>query len=172
MPTILLLLTIAILLIIARQDLSTRSVTWFLFPLLAVSGMGFAWLELHSVQTLLINIGINTLFLLLQFGLLKLWFLIRTGRRAFLDHAIGKGDLFFMLAAGCFFSPVNFVLFHLSSLVLSLLIHLIFRNLPRLYGNAGNIPLAGLQAACLILVLAICTVRSIPATGDLMNFSS
>ncbi len=162
-----LLPTVIVLLLIIRQDLSSRSVSWPLFPLLAVLGIALSWLELRSAAAILKNIGLNAGFLLLQFGLLRLWFRMRTGKGAIIDHAIGKGDLFFLLDACCFFSPLNFILFYLLSLLISLLLHFVLRSRPAFYGYQGNVPLAGLQAGCLLLALAVCAIGSIPLTDEL-----
>src|ERR1700722_15213210 len=172
MPISFLLPAILVLLLIARQDLADRSVSWFLFPLLAALGAGLCWMELRSASTLVLNILINAVFLALQFGLLKCWFRWRTGKVAFIDHAIGKGDLFFLLASCCFFSPANFILFYLLSLLFSLLLHLTLGKWPVVYGKHGNVPLAGLQAACLLLTLAIFAVKGIPTTVDLWKPSN
>jgi hypothetical protein len=148
---LILLLTGAILSIIAYQDLKTRSVSWFLFPLLAASGAGLAFSELQSPGLLLLYTAINGLFLLLQFALLKMWLFIKNRRNTVLiDHAIGKGDLLFLLATCCFFPPVNFILFYLLSLVFSLLLYLLIRRWPAVSGNFTTVPLAGLQAGFLI----------------------
>lgn len=69
---------------------------------------------------------------------------------------LGWGDVLFLLAISFYFSPFNYILFY----VLSLLIVLIYTVITGLIDNKGKqleIPLAGLQALilCMILILSI-----------------
>jgi hypothetical protein len=167
MPVLLLLLTVVTLSFIAYQDFHSRAVTWFFFPLLGLCGVGLAYIELRSIPLLGRYIAINCGFLLLQLVILRLWFYFRKKERtAFIDHAIGKGDILFLLAAGCFFSPVNFFLFYLLSLVFSLIAYLTLRLWPAIAPKSPTVPLAGLQAACLLLCLPLHLLLNLPFTDD------
>ena len=156
MPLFLFLLTAVTLSFIAWQDFRSRAVTWMLFPLLAGCGLGLTYRELDSLSVQAGYGAINSAFLLLQFALLRVWFFVRKkGKVPFIDHVIGKGDLFFLLAAGLFFSPVNFICFYLLSLLLALL-----------WFRAATIPLAGLQAGFLLLCLSAHLLLKWPLTDD------
>jgi hypothetical protein len=138
------------LLVIAYQDLASRSIQWIYFPLLTSAGILLGFSGLHSSQLFLQYTACNLGFLLLQFLLLKAWFVLRYGRaRSALGKKIGAGDILFLVAACTFFSPLNFILFYISSLLFSVGIYktVLKRNAPH------NVPLAGLQALWLMLSL-------------------
>ena len=167
MAALLLLLTGITLSLIALQDFRSRAVSGFLFPLLAVCGLGLAIIELRSVWLAMQYILFNGGFLLLQFVLLKAWFVLRKkGKSVLIDHAIGRGDIFFLLAAGCFFSPFNFILFYLLSLLFALAIALAVRGWPVLAARWSTIPLAGLQAGFLLICLSLHLLLKQPLTND------
>ncbi len=168
MPIIALAFAGIILFAIAYQDLKTRSVSWYLFPLLALSGGALTFSELRSPGLLLYYIAINCGFLVLQYLLLKLWLFLRNGRNTtVIDHSIGKGDLLFLLATCCFFSPVNFILFYMLSLLFSLLLYIFIRRWHFFSGDFKTVPLAGLQAGFLILVLPLYDILKHPLTDDI-----
>jgi hypothetical protein len=167
MPALLLLLTGITLFLIAWQDFGSRAVSWFLFPLLAICGLGLAFIELRSLGLALQYVIFNDGFLLLQFVVLKAWLVLRRkGRSALIDHAIGKGDIFFLLAAGCFFSPFNFILFYLLSLLFALVIYLAVRSWPIFAARSSTVPLAGLQAGFLLICLPLHLLFKQPLTND------
>ena len=157
------------LLLITYEDFTSRSVRWVYFPLLAVSGVLAALAEpgaggmgsgaRQPLGLLLVFAGWNIGFLALQFVLLVVYFRVRGGspiRRgaglgAIMDNKIGWGDVFFLFAACFFFSPVNFIAYYIISLVISLGIAGV-----RIAQNGSvnwPVPLAGLQAIFLLLIL-------------------
>ena len=170
MPLLLFLLTVVTLFIIAVQDFRSRTVSWFLFPLLEVCGFLLAIVESKSLFLAGRYLTINSIFLLLQFAVLKGWFMLRAkrgvGPTPFVDHVIGKGDIFFLLASGCFFSPVNFIFFYLSSLLFALAVYLLVRCWPTRKTRWSTVPLAGLQAGFLFLYLPLHFLLRIPFTDD------
>jgi Flp pilus assembly protein protease CpaA len=177
MSLTLFLLTVVTLSFIALQDFRSRAVSWFLFPLLAVCGVSMALIEGNALSSLGQYMAINSAFLLMQFAVLKGWFLLRAkrgipltghgkGPTPFVDHAIGKGDIFFLLAAGCFFSPVNFIFFYLSSLLFALIAYLLVRYRPTRKPRWSTVPLAGLQAGFLLLCLPLHLLLRLPLTDD------
>jgi len=167
MHVLLHVLTVITLCVIAWQDLHSRAVIWLLFPLLAGLGVGVAFLELGSFPLLGQYVAINCGFLLLQFAVLRTWFFIRKkDGRGFVDHVIGKGDLFFLLASACFFSPVNFILFYLFSLLFSLVLYLLASRWPGSGSRWSTVPLAGLQAGFLLLCLPVHLLLKLPLTDD------
>jgi len=140
------------LLPICYQDFSRRSVHWIYFPLLTVAGIFYSLLFTHSLSQLLTNTLCNSAFLLLQFGILKLYFVITRGSATrLLDNKIGWGDILFLLAAGFFFSPGSFILFYLLSLSFSLIFAVVM----------------GLQALALSMLLLFTAYSQHPIlTGD------
>jgi hypothetical protein len=160
------LLTCITLFAIAYQDFTTRAVNWIFFPILAIAGSGLAFAAIGSFRSLLVYVSINFSFLLLQFCLLKAWFFFKRGRGTpLIDHSIGRGDIFFLLATCFFFSPVNFILFYLFSLIFSLLLYMIFRR-PAVAGSPSTIPLAGLQAGFLFVLLTVDNLLKYSLTSD------
>jgi hypothetical protein len=144
-----------ILLTIAYQDFTSRSVVWVCFPLLALAGMGHSWLDTHSPSTLGAWFSINIGFLLLQFALLKAYFFIKEpARPAFIDSKIGWGDILFLVAACFFFSPLNFIIFYIGSLVFTICVYAALRWIFQ-RGGTWTVPLAGLQAVFFILFTCI-----------------
>ncbi len=143
-----LILIFSSLLVIAWQDHRARSVTWILFPLLAAGGLLLNSAGAPPLLLLLQNTGINVLFLMLQLALLQGWFWLRGWK---LSAAIGWGDIVFLLAAAFFFSPVNFIGFYISSLLLIVVFWLVRTSIVS--GDQKTIPLAGLQALCLLLLV-------------------
>ncbi|MCR5496786.1 MAG: hypothetical protein K6F48_03010 [Paludibacteraceae bacterium] len=82
---------------------------------------------------------INISLLALQFLVLKLVYRIKNkeNRAPLINNVIGMGDvLFFIFLAGAF-SPLNFIGFFTGSLIISLLLHLLFRR------SHNRIPLIG-----------------------------
>src|SRR5690349_17675335 len=106
------LLTIVSLLgiLIYYQDITSRSVVWFLFPLLITAGFFYSNTHLKSIFVLAIYLGINVSFLALLILLLRLYYLFKEGKRKFIDKKLGLGDILFLLCSAIFFSPMNFML--------------------------------------------------------------
>lgn len=152
MQTATTVLAILCLIMIAWQDMVSRSVQWIWFPLLAVAGLLQGYAGVLSPGRLFFCVGCNWGFLAVQFAILAVYFLVRgTPLTHVIDEKIGWGDIFFLIAAGCFFSPLNFVSFYLSGLVVSLLITLVWMGISR--SMSWQIPLAGLQSAWLLMLL-------------------
>jgi hypothetical protein len=133
------------------QDLRSRSVHWFLFPLLAIT------LLLHNLgmqgaadtwPSVLVNIG----FLVIQFFLVCAWFTLRNGKWTNITvELLGWGDVLFLLSAALGLSVFSFLLFY----ILSLTVICIYWLLIKALGNSNKqVPLAGLQALLLSIFLS------------------
>ena len=149
---IVLQLSLASLLIaVFVEDIKERAVRVWYFPLLLVLLFLFS-LQIQSLQASLLNLGIN--FLMLGIILLALWGYINLKDKSIsFFQGIGAGDLFFFLCLAIAFSSLNFILFLVLSQTVALLIHLLCRRF-RFYGNPLQIPLAGIQALLLALIMA------------------
>jgi hypothetical protein len=111
-------------------------------------------MELHSVRQLVFNSGINVCFISVQVLLLHIYFFIRYREmRRVIDENIGLGDILFLISICFLLSPLNFIVFHCCSLMLSLVIFQIWNLLRR--GHVGRIgyPLAGIQAIFLLVFM-------------------
>lgn len=145
---------VLLLMILVVQDLRERTVSVILFPLLFFLCAAFALLEV-SLWDALYSYLFNGVFLLLQVIFLYGFFWLRNKRYTPVVGAmLGWGDVLFWAVAALLFSPANFILFFLGSMLLSLLLHAVLRLLWVNY-KKETVPLAGLQSLCLVAVLPL-----------------
>ena len=138
-----------ILITIFFQDVMQREVYWFLFPMVFVL-CGIYFLQTLPFIQLLAHFGINILIIGIMIVILMAYLYLRfRDAKIVLWNYLGLGDVLFFGVVGICFSPLNFVLFTIISLLLSLLFSLFFikRN--------ATVPLAGFQALCLLLTLVV-----------------
>ena len=64
---------------------------------------------------------------------------------------LGIGDVLFFITLTVAFSPVNFIAFYILSLIVTLLFYVFYNAILR--NTSSQIPLAGMQSICLIIVL-------------------
>lgn len=149
------LLTLVILGVILYQDIKHRAVSWMLFPLLVAVAAVLGFVNVYT-WTYITNVGINIMTVLLITGFTFTFILVKNSLQfQSLKRYIGLGDILFFVALSLFFSPVNFVLFFLLSMIFVLLSVTIF-----VAGKENKnyiIPLAGLQAFLLIIVM-VCSM--------------
>ncbi len=130
-------------LLIFYQDLRERRVSvWILFGITAFIGMEAFWLRPYN-QVLKAS-GLNLGFLLIEFLVVALYYLIRYKGIAKLVQSIGGADLWLILVLALSFSTVNFILFLTLTLLLSLFIYMVYRAFSS--GSSPQIPLAGFIA--------------------------
>ena len=143
-----------LLLLISYQDWQARSVSWPAFPLLAGCLLASRLLR-EPLAVVGWEGGCNLLLLGALLATLALYVRVRfrTSGLQFRD-CLGSGDVLFWLALAGYLSPPMLLFFLLGSSLLSLLLVglRVVRPLP---GQATlTVPLAGIQAACLLGVLA------------------
>ncbi|KIO75756.1 hypothetical protein TH53_18725 [Pedobacter lusitanus] len=139
--------------IIAYQDFRYREVYWICFPLLAIL---FSIYKITTVglSALLTDIIFTGGFLLLQFLILWLYFCIKYRKTVNLTNGyLGWGDILFLLAICFYLSPVNYIVFYVVSLVVSIVYALFTRLLSE--KEELTIPLAGIQALIFALILIV-----------------
>lgn len=145
------LLLIFLLGLLAFQDFRSREVSVFLFPVITIL---FLWVHVKASHGVDIksSVLLCCLFVLVQLGLLGAYFLLRQGSLRFLSASLGLGDVFFLGCLCFLFSPVNYIAFHL----ISLLSGLAFAFCTKIFSKSSNIsiPLAGLQA-CLVIAIML-----------------
>jgi hypothetical protein len=152
--TILVIFSIVLLLSILWQDKKYRAVDWYLFPLL--------WLlflveraQMFSFPEIFQNFLQNVTFIFLQVFLLFFYFSIKAKKKVNLTHGLlGWGDIWFWIASAVYFSSLNFILYTILSLVFSLLLHLLSIHFQKA-DQEETIPLAGLQALCMSLLITV-----------------
>lgn len=149
-----LLIKIAVLLtllLIFVQDILSRSVYWFLFPLLAITLL-VTRLQVQSISVIAPLIGINLGFLTLQFFLLTVYFSLKSRKWVNItERLLGQGDLLFLGAIAFYLSVLNYLFFYIASLLLVLSFWLIWQQLSR--KKDSHIPLAGLQSLLFALLI-------------------
>ncbi|MDB5274735.1 MAG: type leader peptidase [Chitinophagaceae bacterium] len=139
-----------LLLAIAFEDFKSRTVHAILFPIVFALSVLYAFYHLDG-YSIVENITFSFGFLLLQGILLVLYFVIKQKRWINITNGyLGWGDILFMLAILPFFSPTAYVLFYLVSLIVTMLFVVVYRIV---FKKMVFIPLAGIQALCLVIVL-------------------
>jgi hypothetical protein len=166
MQLIIYLLTCITGLCISYEDFRYRAVSWILFPVLAFLGFLFSIYMNSPVQTILGNALINTFIIITQLALLKLFFILCRPADAALSGKIGEGDIYLIGATVFFFSPVNFILFLVSSLIFTLVAHLLFAKASLYTTSVKTIPLAGFQSFFIILCITYGLIFKLNLTDD------
>ncbi|MDF2456910.1 MAG: type leader peptidase [Cytophagaceae bacterium] len=132
---------------VVYEDFRERAVHLWLFPLLIAAALchdtvHFEW------EHLLINLTV----LLIQLLVLTTYFSFKHKQIINITQTyLGWGDILFWLVLCCLFSPLNFIVFYMSSLCLAVVGSLL---IPVFRAEGSRIPLAGMQALLLVLFLA------------------
>ena len=135
------ILLVMLLMLIFLQDLKTRSVYWFLFPVLMALSFIFAWRSITWAWAW--NIG----FLLLMMTVLTVYVSLKESRLVNITKGyFSWGDILFLLAVTPLFSLQLYVFFFTAGTVISLLIHLVSMRFHR----QDTIPYAGYMSLFLI----------------------
>jgi len=134
---------------ISFQDIKSREVYWFLFPLVGVvMSTLFFKTTVWTVYTL--NIGINIALVALIVGVLYAYTSVRL-KVDFWREAFGLGDALFFLVFAIGFPIVSFIVLFVGSLFFSLLMGVYFRSKKENY----TIPLAGYMSLFLAIVFIV-----------------
>jgi hypothetical protein len=141
------ILLMVLLIAIAWQDYKYRGVSWFIFPLLLSIAVFDLWI-CNKLAFFLPLLGINISFILMLLFSVTVYFSIKNRKAVNIaDTYLGWGDILFFVLLGVMLSPLNFMLFLVTSLLLILILVSVYRKI------AQNIPLAGIQASLLFMVL-------------------
>jgi hypothetical protein len=142
--------TALLLIIIAYEDFKNRTVHVFLFPVLLIVAIGYAYCWLSGVEVLK-NTLINACFLVVQGLLLVFYFVIKHKKWINITEAyIGWGDILFVIVTTPLFTPIAYVFFYLSSLIMTIFFVTIYKVARQ---KMKFIPLAGVQALWLLILL-------------------
>lgn len=141
--------TIIILIAVVYQDFKDRLISAYLLWAAAGLAIGLG-LQYCGLQELMINFGSNVAFIALQGLVLYLYFRFVRGISD-IQSVLGLGDILFIVLSAVFFSPVNFVLFYVVSLVITI-VGALLMALPQ---RQKTIPLAGFMAAQLVVVMVL-----------------
>jgi len=135
---------------IAYQDFRSRSVYWFFYPMLAG---GFIWLRsLGRFSTFEVDLLINLVVIFVRLALLTIVLSLK-GRQIIRvwKGVLGWGDILFFVTLAFYLSILNFIVFDISSLLITLLCWKVYKSFHK--NVHDRIPLAGIQAVLLILLL-------------------
>lgn len=141
---------------IFMQDIKTRTVHLFLFPLITLLG-GWLFFMKTTLEVfgwfVVYNLVLTSFIMLLLFGYSRLIL-----KKAFLKEAFGPGDLLLCYAL-CFFFPTDvFIVLLAFSIFLSLLLHLIFKK----KSTYKTVPLAGYISLFFALVFLMNVISGYP----------
>ena len=136
---------------ITYQDFKSREISvWLLVVLILFPTLNNENWGIEYVKDVLLSMS----FLSVQVLLTILYFKVKgVDVKELLQKYIGMGDLLFFVVIAFYFSPFNYVLFLNVSLLFSLIAYYGYRLLVK--NTSVFIPLAGLQAMCLVVVLLL-----------------
>lgn len=138
---------------IIYQDFKSRQIYWFWPPLLFVLFFFQSVQEISGIE-IVKNVSISTLFVVVNLLMVSLYFSLKEKKwiNIFKRH-FGIGDFLFFLALTPVFSPINFVIFFVISLILIGLVHVILIT----FGQKAikTIPLAGWLSVLLVIALLL-----------------
>jgi hypothetical protein len=141
-----------LLLVAFYEDWRYRAITWLVFPLLAIVTL-LIFMDLSGNWKVL---GSNLIFI--GAVMISLIAYVSVKSRAITNifvHHFGIGDLLFLVAVAPLFAADNFVLFFISGMMFSGLVHFFTGN--RI--TAKTIPLAG-YLAIYVLLLKACSAMT------------
>lgn len=151
LPLSFLLLAAGLLALMSYQDWQTRSISWPAFPALGLALLaGRLWRlpALQVGQELLLSWASLALLL----ALLALYVRWRWPALALRD-CLGSGDVLFWAMAAVYFSPEFFLAFFIGSSLVALVVAGVMYWRQPVAAASLRIPLAGVQAACLLVLL-------------------
>lgn len=143
-----------LLLVILYQDLKYRSVLWIIFPLLTGIFLYTNYIAI-PVNEIMENFLLNVGFLLIQLMSITLYFSLKSKRFIWVpDNYLGWGDIVFLFSLSFLFSPINYILFFIISLIFAVPVFWIIKKYQH-EEISVSVPLAGIQAGFLIILFII-----------------
>lgn len=143
-----------ILALILFQDLKGRAVLWVLFPLLTVLFVVLRQVQGSLSSETFKSVTGNTVFLMLIWAVLSMVFSVRNRQWTNItNEMLGWGDILFLFSITFYLSILNFLIFFCVSIILTLVIWITWQFIAK--HKSKHLPLAGLQAIILAIVLAI-----------------
>lgn len=153
MSTIVNICLLVLLGIVAAQDFKSREISWYLIPLLFIAFLskGIALTSVKEISTLFL---INFCFVVFILLVLTIYISLKKQQLTnIINSYIGLGDVLFFFALCAAFSFVNFIAFYIGSTLFSLIAFLAYNAISK--KASKEIPLAGIMAGLLILLIAI-----------------
>ena len=134
---------------VAVEDFSERTVHWWLFLLLALSG-GLAFYSMLDLELLLINIALNLCIVCLILAIL-LGYSRLVLKKPLFNVALGLGDALLFVVLAVSFPVYAFVVLFAFSVLFSLLLHLLFSKSQK----HTTVPLAGYMSIFVTIALVL-----------------
>lgn len=141
------IIIITVLILISFQDIKSRLVYWFFFPIVGIS-MSALFFQSVPAIVFIINIAVNSALIIMVISILYVYASIKL-KVNFWKEAFGLGDALFFLAFAISFPVVSFLILFVGSLFFSLIIgigNLLYKK------TKMTIPLAGYMAMYLVIV--------------------
>jgi hypothetical protein len=159
---------ILLLVVLIYQDFTQRAVNWLLLFFLILCQFGLTYLMV-GIEDLFFNIGINAMLLIFQMLLLTIYFSLRSRHLTnIINKFIGIGDILFFVFLSMAFSPFNFILFFILSLLLILIVYVVvMKGRIKQY----KIPLLGNMSIIYLIMLAIEQVSCFDRFDDTQVFT-
>jgi len=133
---------------ITLQDFSQRQIAWYWLPIL-LAGIILLNVQRNELKNMISFFITNVCFVVFQLIVLIIYFSIKNKKLTnIIDHYIGLGDVLFFIVLCTVFSPLNFLVFYIISLLLILLTFFTYNTVSKKI--IQHIPLAGAMALCLI----------------------
>ena len=152
------------LLAIAIEDITRRSVYFFWFIIAFIGALGF--IISSSGTSILFSTILTNMVICLFVALLTIGFYFLKHKQNcinFLQNSIGLGDLIILPVIIISFSPINFILFCISTIIITLIGY----NFYQLSKNKEvTIPLAGFWSLGLIISIILSIFNVIDAHND------
>lgn len=144
---------IVLLLAITFQDFKQRQISWFLIPLLFIA-LVIKSLSIINLKELAQYTAINFSFIAIQLLLLTLYMSIKNKKFTnIIDSYLGLGDILFFVTICACFSPINFIVFYLVSIIFTLIGFVFYRAIYK--SKETEIPLAGSMSFLLVVVIIL-----------------
>ncbi|OOQ58327.1 hypothetical protein BC343_11885 [Mucilaginibacter pedocola] len=142
---------VLLLLGIFYQDIRSRAVYWVFFPLLALAFVLQRLLVGQTPQMVAFESAFPAAFLLIQLLVLSIYFSLKQKRFVNITESLlGPGDILFLFCLCLYFPAINFIAFYIVSLFAIIAGWLTISHIRQ---QKGTIPLAGLQAAFVLLLI-------------------
>lgn len=140
------------LVIIVFQDFKHRAISWYLVPFTFLALLIKGLLTTSATTIFLKDSLFNAAFILVQLLLISVYISIKNKKRTnIVNSYLGIGDILFFVVLCMAFSPANFIVFFIVSLVLTLIGFIVYRIAVK--SAKAEIPLAGAMALLLIMLI-------------------
>ena len=139
-------LTVIVLALIFFEDLKHRGVSWYYF-LILLTLVFWYFVEKNGEWPF---VWVNTSFVVGQLAMVTLWGMLRKNTIRVVNQYLGLGDILFWAVMVFAFSPLNFIVYFITSVLFSLVCFGLFVR-----GENRTIPLAGFQSLFFVFLIVL-----------------